>query len=157
MKAVNYIIGLVVIVFIFALGYFRDYVFVNINYELIDIYYNRTDWSLQGILAPLEKWPYARLYYFKYVLTLIFTLSYLVLACIGVKALFKDRKYVYYTCYAFGAIFLFSLVVNGFNFFGIVGEEAYHFSRTLMGFVQSPLMFMILVPTFYIAKAQQKH
>ncbi len=140
---------------LFFIGYVRDYIFVNINYELIDIYYHRNEWTMPASLSYFNNWEYARLYYFKYTLTAVFVLLYLAtsIACIGI--LFQSKKYLLYTILAYGSVIVCALGLNYTSYLGIDDRQAYLFSRELMGFVQSPFIFIVLVCVFFMAEKQK--
>ncbi|MEQ1733256.1 MAG: hypothetical protein ABL940_06255 [Bacteroidia bacterium] len=140
---------------LFFVGYVRDYVFVNINYELIDIYYKRNEWQMPANLSYFEHWEYARLYYFKYTLTALFVLLYLVVSLASVALLFKPKKYLLYTAIAYITVVVVAYALNNTHLLGIDGRQAYLFSRELMGFVQSPFIFIVLISVFFLAEKQE--
>jgi hypothetical protein len=144
------------LVAIFLIGYVRDYVFVNINYELIDIYYKRNDWQMPTSLNYFENWDYARLYYFKYWFTALFVLLYIITTLVGVKLLFNVKKYLWISIAAYLAVVVVAFVLNNAHLLGVDGNQAYLFSRELMGFVQSPFIFIVLISVFFLADKQSK-
>ncbi len=139
---------------LFFVGYVRDYVFVNINYELIDIYYKRNEWQMPANLSYFEHWDYARLYYFKYTLTALFVLLYLLVSLASMVLLFKPKKYLLYTTIAYVTVVVVAYALNNTHLLGIEGRQAYLFSRELMGFVQSPFIFIVLISVFFMAEKQ---
>lgn len=139
---------------LFFIGYIRDYIFVNINYELIDIYYHRNEWTMPTSLSYFNNWEYARLYYFKYTLTALFVVLYLSTSIACIWVLFKSKKYVLYTLLAYGSVIVCALALNFTSYLGIDDRQAYLFSRELMGFVQSPFIFIVLVCVFFMADKQ---
>jgi hypothetical protein len=137
---------------LFFVGYLRDYVFVNINYELIDIYYHRNDWQMPSVLSYFENWDYARLYYFKYALTGLFVVLYLGISMLCVRLLFVKNRYLVYTLAAYSVVITTALMLNKISLLGIDDRQAYLFSRELMGFVQSPFLFIVLLCVFFLAE-----
>lgn len=151
------IAGLFGIVFLLMfVGFLRDFMFVNINYELIDIYYKRYEWSPPSFLAVFNDWNYDTLYYFKFFLTGLFTLMYCLITILGIRIAFQDKKYLRITIIAFAIIMGLAFLIYLSGFAGIDEEVAYTFSRWLMGFVESPLVLMILVPAFMLHQHQAK-
>ena len=133
-------------------GFFRDFIFVNINYRMRILY----GWDEYGpmptLLQSLESWDYVDLYYLKWVLTGVATLLFFGLTWWGIYLWFRDKKLITWTAGTFGAIILLS----GLFFLGgkLTGQEenGYMLSRKFMEFVQSPLLFMILIPGFNLLK-----
>jgi|ERR1051326_6836093 hypothetical protein len=127
MKA-KIIVALLVIALI-GLGFIRDHVFVAINAE-----------AGAGLNGSVWKWP----------LTFLFSILYVLLTCGLSYALFHSRKYIRITVFLYGMIFLISLMLGmaGYLFYSF--ESIYHFIRAIMGVAQSPVPAIILIPLFLL-------
>lgn len=144
----KYFLLLLLIFAVLTLGFIRDTIFVNINKQL---------GTLKGT-GVLTK-PFAvdlfnnHYYLFKWLLTISFSVAYLVLACLIIYLLYKNKKYIRYTV-------LFHLSFEIFSFIAIVIGRlydndmfGYRVARDLMGMAQSPILVMILVPAFKLLNA----
>ncbi len=136
------------------LGYFRDYIFININFLSGVKYYPNivTDYKLPQQLFFLNAFTYEQLYYGKFLVTMLFSASFLVVSIIVIKKLFSSLTYVKWTVYTYislivlsGVFYTYGMLFNDFN-------NGYKLSRVFMGFLQSPFVLMVLVPAFKIAE-----
>ena len=126
------------------LGFFRDYIFVNINYTLSYLagerMYNYADSALQ-FLANYEA---STLYASKWVLTIIFFGLYWLTGFVFIKLMYRKNNYIWIYTIIYGALF----VVAGAAFVGgyLFGEtgEGYTLARQIMGWGQSPVPLMFL-------------
>jgi hypothetical protein len=136
-----------------VLGFSRDYLFVNINYQASKTYYHRLDdYHVAEGLKFLESWSYTKLYYTKWILTITYTLLYLATTFASIHLAFRNKKYNYYTLLTY--IILFVLAGAAFaSGKGILSaDRAYTISRQIMGWLQSPIIAMILLPAFYLSE-----
>jgi hypothetical protein len=138
-----------IVALIFALGFYRDFVFVNINFRLNGLWYNKNLWQLPASLSFFENFSYNQLYYAKWLLTLLFSLSYLLLYLACVKVLFQKKNYLLWTIFIFAGIYIVSAPFYILSYFSD-SRSFYIICRILMDFVQSPLLIMILVPAFLL-------
>jgi hypothetical protein len=149
-KPFNYLLFL----FVFAvLGFSREFIFVNINNQLYNLYYNNFDYKIPEALHFIENIDYSRLYYSKYPLTILYFLAYLSTSYFAVKVLCVNKKNAKWTIYIYAillALSSFSMMYNYFINQQLDGDE-YTFSRWLMGIAQSPLVafFTIASSTLY--------
>ena len=136
------------------LGYFRDYIFININFLSGVKYYPgiETDYKLPSQLGFLNAFTYEQLYYGKFLVTLLFSAAFLLVSIIVIKKIFADSKYIKWTVYTYislivlsGVFYSYGMLFNDFN-------NGYKLSRVFMGFLQSPFVLMVLVPAFKIAE-----
>lgn len=135
------------------LGFSREFIFVNINAQLFDLYYGHTDFKLPSSLSYFAKMNYDSLYHSKYVLTIIYYLAYFVVSYFSVKITCVDKKYTRLIIYIYGLLLLLSGISMAYNYIfnnNLDGDE-YTFSRWLMGIAQSPLVafFMIAANKLY--------
>ena len=144
-----------IVIYLILLGFFREHVFVNVNYQSYKLYYHDSfDYSLPTDMKWLESLSYKQLYIFKFPLTLLFAFLYFLPTYMIVKKYYSEKKYLQITLLAYGSLIIFSLLVFGIGFLFGGYEKCYSLSRYLMGFVQSPLLLMILIPLLMLTKAQ---
>jgi exosortase F-associated protein len=135
-------------------GYLRDTVFKTINAILraADL---EQDYFLPAFISFLQNFEYQTLVNLKWFLTLFFSLLYLILSIIIIKTLFKDSKYLKITTLTYIGVLLISA---GFIAAGLIfknsSEKMYEFARYLMGMAQSPIILMILIPTFKLMEKE---
>ncbi len=136
------------------LGYYRDFLFKTIN-GLLKAWYFDVDYVMPPSLSFLENYQYETLLNLKWILTLLFSILYLIVALTAVKTLFKERKYLLITVAAYISITLFSCTFMAIGyFFHSTSEKMYEFARYFMGMAQSPVILMILIPAFKIAEKE---
>lgn len=135
MKKKPFIIGLIAVVI--ALGFLRDYIFVSINEK-----------TGQGTDDS------GNLFYWKWILTFVFTLLYFVLACLFLYLLFRKKKYIWLTVFTYAGLFAVSFIASAAGFLLSSFENGYPFVRTVMGIAQSPIVLMILIPACFINEAK---
>lgn len=131
-----------------SLGYYRDFVFVNIN-ALLKARDFRMDYSMPSSLEFFNNYGYNTLVKIKWLLTLLFSGFYLILSSFAISLLFNNKKYLNITI----AVYIIVTIVSGLFIasgliFETIGSKMYDFSRYLMGMLQSPIILMILIPTF---------
>lgn len=137
-----------------ALGFLRDSIFKTIN-SLLRAWDLDQDYFLPPLLNFLENFQYDTLVNLKWILTLLFSLLYLLLSLITIKMLFGNRNFFKITIWSYVAILLVSgiLITIGYVFKGTT-EKTYEFARYLMGLAQSPLILMILIPAFKLSEKE---
>lgn len=139
------ITGVFWLVVIIALGFLRDFIFVNINYIIDRLFYNLEVYYYHSFYDFLEPLDIAGLMTLKWVLTFIFTLINLGLSVIILKQLFVQPKTPLQLIY-FGYMVMF-LVAGLFFIFGKVSDFTdlgYTLARRFMGVLQSPVPLMIV-------------
>ena len=144
-------LSLIVVALVFF-GFYRDFVFKKIN-ALMKAWDNNMDYSMPPSLKFLENYEYSTLSNIKWLLTLLFTVIYLIISLFTVKVIFNNKKYLRITIGTFAGITIVSglFIVVGIVFHS-VSEKMYEFARYLMGMVQSPITLMILIPSFKLAE-----
>jgi hypothetical protein len=154
-KRPDFLFITVIVIYLILIGFFREHVFVNVNYQSSKLFYHDSfDYSLPSDMKWLENFSYKQLYYFKFPLTFVFTLLYFLPAYLTVKRFFPGKKHPQLTLLVYAFLFILALFVFGIGLLFGGYEKCYSVSRYLMGFVQSPLLMMILVPVFMITKTQ---
>jgi hypothetical protein len=148
-----------VIVLIFIIGYFRELIFVHINFQRTQVYYHETDldynYTFPGILLFLKKLDYFQLTQLKWILTVVFYLIYFTITYLLVSNIFKNKMYNLITIAIHVLFFAIAGVFYLIGNFTGKGLEGYTLSREFMGILQSPLLLMILVPTFILSDRQK--
>jgi hypothetical protein len=135
--------ALLVLVYI-SLGFFREFVFLNVNEQMRVTYYNATDSHLSPVLNVLTEFSYAQLYYSKWPLTLLFAALFCLLAVLVIRTAFNTKVYTKLILLAYSGVF----VLGALLFFAgtLLGNSAavYDLSRFLAGLVESPLLLLML-------------
>ncbi len=144
---------LAIIVFT-AVGFFRDAVFMNINSQLYKLYFKNYEYSLPDWLAIFDSWPYMKLYYFKYVLTALFVLLYLLLSLLSVKLFTNNNKNLKWVYYAYGIVLLLSVLTYSSGYFLDNFPKGFLFTRNLLGLLQSPFITMIIIPALRLENSK---
>jgi hypothetical protein len=150
----KFLLLLLLILFI-ASGLFRDFVFVNVDEQTRIAYYHDTDSHLAASMKFLESFSYMTLYYFKWVLTLLFSFLFLTLSLGVIGLFFTKRVYVYWTIYAYAALFVLAGLFWGGGYLIHQWEKGYIIARFLMGMAQGPIVLMVLLPAFRLAGTLQ--
>jgi len=144
-----------IIVFI-AVGFFRDAVFMNLNSQLYKLYFKNYDYTLPNWLSAFDSWPYMKLYYFKYVLTALFVLLYLILSIFSVRLFTENSKNVKWVFYAYGIVLILSIMTYLGGYFLNNFPKGFLFTRNLLGLLQSPFIVMILIPALKLENSSVK-
>ncbi len=138
-------------------GYYRDFIFKNIN-ALLQAWDYDMVYNMPSSLHFLEKFEDDGLTNIKWLLTLLFSIIYMVIAIITVQLLFKNKRYVYLTIVVYVGLIAISGLFIGTGFIlKNTSETMYAFARYLMGMAQSPLVLMILVPAFKLTEKQENN
>jgi hypothetical protein len=157
MKNRTIVIALIAFILMATLGYFRDFVFTHINWRLQDLYYEKNRHPLPPILDIFRGLSYSHLYYFKFLLTTVTALMYLGIYYLVVKLIFRENKYLKITLLAFLGIILISSIFYGYGIIFNDFQRGYHLSRIFLGFVQSPLLLMLLIPVFLLDRRKPEN
>jgi hypothetical protein len=138
-------------------GFFRDFVFLNVNEQLRVAYYHPPETFLSPSMAFLKTFSYTSLYYLKWVLTFAFAGLFMALTLLVVKILFADKTHFRWTLLTYGLlVILAGLFFLGGYLFGR-SENGYLIARFLLGIAQSPIVLMVLVPAFKLSAWQSKN
>ena len=139
------------IAILIALSFLRESVFVNINLHLWYLYYHNDKSYLAPYLSFLSPLSYSQLYYFKWFLTVFFSLVFLFFSCIIIHYIFNEKKFIRWTIYAYLAVVAVSCISYCVGILFNHVENGYIFSRFFMGMVQSPFILILLIPAFKLA------
>lgn len=136
-------------------GFYRDFVFKSIN-ALLQAWDHDMDFAMPPSLQFLKGYEYDTLVNIKWILTLAFSILYLLFALLLVNRLFHSRSYIRITLAVYAGIVIVSGLFMGY---GMIDHHAagrmYSFARYLMGMAQSPVVLMILVPAFKLAEKEK--
>ncbi len=147
------IIGLSILAVV-MLGFLRDFIFVNINYQLQHLYYQTEHTYAHSFFAFLSDYSYQQLYYGKFALTALFTLLYLVLTSLSIQLIYRKRQWLKWILYLFGAMVTVAAIFYGLGYAFGNPTRGYKLARVFMGIVQSPIPLMVLIPAFSLIKKQ---
>ena len=134
-------IWLLFLILLFVSSYYREVLFRSINAIIDgeDFFYAKTT-----ELPFLKNWTASELNRLKYILTIGFSVLFVLLTTFGLKWSFKSNLafQISLGLYAIvvlvaGISLLIALITNQFNDF-------YPFLRTLVGLIHNPLLFIIL-------------
>lgn len=145
----KYIVAFLFVLILFILGFFRDYIFVNINGQLYYLFYQKQNPYLSKHLEILNHFSYKQLFYFKFWLTGVFFLIYLIGSLLVIKTLFVTRSKVLLTMNIYLLVFITSFLIYGIGLLFGFGNAAYTISRFMIGWVQSPLALFVIIPAFF--------
>jgi hypothetical protein len=148
-KKIN--IVLLFIAFI-SVGFYRDFLFKSIN-ALLKSWDYEMDYEMPAGLRFFEQLDYNVIVRIKWVLTLVFTGIYLLLTLWTLHVLFNEKRYLRLTLMSYMIVVIISALLSFLGYL-VPGIEprTYYFARYLMGFLQSPLIVMILVPSIIFAR-----
>lgn len=149
------LILIVVIVFV-AVGFFRDAVFMNLNSQLYKLYFKNYDYTLPNWLSFFESWPYMQLYYFKYVITTLFVIFYLILSLLSIKLFTRNSKNMKWVFYAYAIVLVLSIITYAGGYFFNNFSKGFLFTRNLIGMLQSPFITMIIIPALKLDANSKK-
>ena len=150
-KLNNFLFYFLLILSLIFFGYLRDYLFVNINFQLAKLYYKDYIYTLPENLSFLQIFSYNQLFYGKWILTIVFMLIYFLITCAFIKKIFTEKKYIKWTAYSFLTILFISFLFYSYGILFHDYDNGYTLSRVFMGMVQSPLVLMILIPAFKLS------
>lgn len=134
-----------------ALGFFRDHLFVNINYILYSKLYNEI-YTPAWYVSFLNAFSYKTVYIAKWFITPLFAFVFWFTQKRFLTLLFNEKKIIEWLGILYLSLFLLAGVffVAGWALGDI--NKGYTFSRIFMGLLQSPVACMILIPTAYLYK-----
>jgi hypothetical protein len=134
----------------FALGYFRNYMFLAINDRASALYYHTDSPQLNGLLRMFQYYDYNGLITAKWVLTFIFTVLFSVLSVLTVYAIFRNKQNLYLSIGMNAFVFIISLlfILPG-KLFPAFASHGFSISRSLAHLVQSPIITLILLLAIY--------
>lgn len=137
---------------IIILGFYREFVFVNINEQLFALWYEEESRASKWI-PFIHSVDYYPLYYAKWVLTVLFAglfywVTGLILRLIFQKSFWKVLLAIY------SVLFIGAGLALGIGYLIDAFERSYIIARFLMGIAQSPLILMIMIPGIWLRGAR---
>lgn len=150
-RKVLYLVGLFIVMFL--LGLFREFTFLNLNFQLQYLYYDTPYYRVHAFFHFLNDFEYLTLYNSKWVLTILFTLCFMALSLLIIKSAFGQKRLLRITLISYGVVFLLAGGAYGLGLLLGSRETGYIVARFLMGLLQSPIPAMVLLLAF---KLQQK-
>lgn len=143
------------VVVLILVGAFRDFLFVNINFQLEFLWRNKLVNKTHSFFEFLNDYTYWEIYYAKFALTGVFTLIYLALTLILLKLIFNQRKFRKITMIIFAAMVGIALLFFGGGY--LIGNPhgGYDLANHFMKIVQSPMPAMVLIPFFLLWNQMQ--
>jgi hypothetical protein len=145
MKTKNKIIAVVLILVLIALGFFREYLFVNINVVLYNKLNGET-YTVVPILSFFEGFSYNSVYACKWIFTGLFSLLFFLLQAELLKRIFAEKNIVKWLLYFYLVLILLAILAFGTGYISGNLESGYRFSRMFMGILQSPVPLMFMIP-----------
>lgn len=138
MNTLGWIKTIITLVLFIALGVFRDFIFVNWNYQLDATLHNKSFTYAHSFFSFLTTWSYAALYWSKWVLTGLFCFANFILGYIyfSKTTIKKQLTYIYVV------VGIVAFIVFALTYFEV--NNAYTLSREIIGFLQSPLPAILL-------------
>ncbi|CAN5519616.1 hypothetical protein BH10BAC1_BH10BAC1_12520 [soil metagenome] len=141
-------------ILIIGSGYLRDSIFKSMN-ALLRAWDLNQDYYLPRFLSFMENYEYETIVNLKWVLTVLFSILYLLFALIAIKLVFNNRNYLKITFYTYIGIIILSGIFISIGFIAKgSAEKMYEFARYLMGFAQSPIVLMVLIPAFKLSEKE---
>lgn len=131
-----------------ACGFFRDFVFLNVDEQSRIAYYHDTDSHLAHSMKFLERFSYETLYYMKWALTLFFSLLFMGLSLLVIRLFHTRADYLRWTLLAYSSLFVLAALFFGGGYLIHQWEKGYVFARFLMGLAQGPVPLMVLLTGF---------
>jgi len=131
-----------------ATGFFREFLFLNINEQSRITFYHLTESHVAPSMQWLSGLSYSTLYYAKWPLTLLFTAYFAFIAAGIIKKWFEDRNLVKITWWAYaitfaaGLLFYLAGALTGYR------ESTYGIARFLAGITETPALLIMLLATF---------
>lgn len=138
-----------------ATGFFREYLFLNINEQIRVTYYQVTDTHVDPPLQVLAQFSYVELYYGKWLLTLIFALIMAALTALIIKWWFGARELVRIGLLVYGTVFALSFIFFLIHTLFPKLEGSYAISRFLVGMTETPLLSVLLIAAFTLVNKQE--
>ncbi len=129
-------------------GFFREFIFLNINEQIRLTYYHDTDSHVAPSLHWISTASYATLYYSKWILTFLFTAFFAFLAARTIKIAFQDHSLVKITWSAYAIIFVTGLLFYLGGAISGNSQNTYAISRFLAGLTETPALLVILSASF---------
>jgi hypothetical protein len=152
MKFRKYALLLLLVILFIASGFYRDFVFLNINAQMRATYYLHKDSELAPSMKFLETYSYMHLYYAKWVLTFLFSLLFMLYTIGIIRLYFPEKKYIRWAVIIYSLLFGIAALFWTGGYLANHSEKGYLVARFLMDMTQSPIMLIVLVPALHLLK-----
>ncbi|MDQ3046980.1 MAG: hypothetical protein M3R27_05480 [Bacteroidota bacterium] len=150
----NFLLSLIILLLL-ILGYYRDFLFKQIN-AMLKAWDFEMDYAMPFPWRFLENYYYDTIVNFKWLLTIVFTILFLLVSMLAIHLIFRNKKFLRITVLSYVAVTVISALFAGI---GILSESSsvkmYELARYLMGMAQSPVILMILIPAFKLSSREQ--
>ena len=133
------------VIVLLIIGFFRYFVFENINVLLFNSLHHR-QYQVPSFFNFMRDWSYSRLYFFKWILTLSFCTVFFFNQWLILKTIFTKKNTRIWLIYFYLILLLLSIVSFGIGYLINNPQGGYLFSRKFMGILQSPVPLMLLIP-----------
>ncbi len=151
--------GFFIIFFVFifiSFSFFREFIFKNINAHMWYLFYENDRSHLSPYLNFLNEFSYKKLYWFKWGLTIFFSLAFLGFSILIISLIFAEKKFLLFTIYFYFGILVISGLSYSAGWLLNEVEKGYTISRFFMGLVESPFILIFLIPAFKLAGSEEK-
>lgn len=152
----NKIFIAICILLLIIVGFYREFLFYNIKAETMFQTGQHFDNFTDSSLTWLSNMNLKQIYWLRWELTFIFSFSFGLLSLAVIHFRFKSKKYNKWVIITFFSSFLLAAIF--FLAFPQYNQDnfAYIVARQIMGFVQSPLLLMILFPIILLDRNSTK-
>lgn len=133
----------------YLLGMWRDHLFISTNNS---IYYAMETPASDPLTAVSLAFTLTALMGLKWFMTFAFTAAFLSISGLSVYILFRNKKLIYWVIYVFTAVMGVAFVFYTAGHLVGYPDEGYQLARRFMGFAQSPVLLLILIPAFSLLK-----
>ena len=150
-------IAVVLVILIVYLGFVRDFIFININYIIDELYFNRDVEQYHSIYSFLIPLGVSGLMKLKWFLTFLFMVLNLGLSYFILKFLFSEaKKPIRLLFYGYLGLFLISALFFVGGKLLSFSELGYTLSRRFMGVLQSPVPLMVVATVHLLFTASSE-
>ncbi len=126
---------------LFVGSYYREVLFRSINSIIRgdEFFYAKT-----MELTTLKNWPIQKLVKFKYLLTILFSVFFMISTALGLRISFRDKLPYYIVVCCYGFLIAISIITGliGISFYSF--SEVYPILRMFIGWIHSPILFLFL-------------
>jgi len=146
-----------IVLLLLVLGYYRDFIFKEIN-AIIQSKELNASYTAAPSIQFMQDYATSFLIKLKWTLTLLFSLVYLGIALFTIHLIFRNPKFNRITIITYLVVGFISgiFMLIGYVFTGL-SDKMYEFSRYLMGMAQSPIILMILIPAFKLSLQERSN
>lgn len=130
-----------------ALGYFREFFFVNLNNIMFQKYYNHTDLPIPSVMLIFNSFSYKTLYFSKYIYTIVWIAVFFFANYIAIKNLSTQKILLKFLIYSYLILLSLAAITMLYGYFinQRLQDDEYTISRWLLGIIQSPTICLILI------------